>query len=69
MHHTPFRQFTDTSSQAALMLLMPFNMSNEHQLSVTVLSDLSKTHHFHEGLVEVIGFKGCYYSLVHWLKK
>jgi hypothetical protein len=33
VHHAPFRQFTDTSSQAAMMLLMPFSMSNECQLS------------------------------------
>jgi len=65
MHHTPFGQFTDTSSHAVMMLLMLFNMSNERQLSLIVLSDLSKT----QGLVEVIGFNGCYYSLVHWLKK
>jgi len=48
-----------------MTLLMPFNMSNERPLSLIVLSDLSKTH----GLVEVIGFNGCYYSLVHLLKK
>lgn len=61
LHHTPFGQFIDTSSQPVMMLLMPFNMSNERQLSLIVLSDLSKT----QGLVEVIGFNRCYYSLVH----
>jgi hypothetical protein len=29
--HTPFRHFTDTTSQAVLMLLIPFKMSDEHQ--------------------------------------
>lgn len=53
--HIPFRQFTDTSSQAAVMLLLPFKMMNEHQQPLIVLSDLSKT----QGLVEVIGFNGC----------
>jgi hypothetical protein len=30
VHHIPFQHFTDTTSQAALLLL-PLKMSNEHQ--------------------------------------
>lgn len=43
MCHTPFKQYNDTSSQAAVMLLLPFKMMNEHQRPLTVLSDLSNT--------------------------
>jgi hypothetical protein len=67
LHHTPFKQLTDTSSQAVLLLLMPVKMSNE--CPDRFVWPIQNSHHFHEGLAEVIDFKGCYYLLIHWLKK
>ena len=52
--HTPFKQFTDTSTQPALTLFMPFKLLN--------VWPVQNSHHFHEGLAEVTGSKGCYYS-------
>ena len=57
LHHTPFKQLTDTSSQAALLLLIPVKMSNE--CSDRYVWPVQNSHHFHEGLAEVIDFKGC----------
>jgi len=56
VHHIPFRHFTDTSSQAALLSL-PLKMSNEHQYPLIVLPHLSKLSPLQRRFVG--GFKGC----------